>query len=70
MCFVGGELDTDDPAEVAAVRRAMLTARGEIKEIGPDQPAVGQVEATPAALDAALVRTLRARWRDEELDQL
>lgn len=68
--FVDGTLDTNNPDEVAAVRRAMRTARGEIREVKSDGPVTGTVEATPQTLAAAIERIIKAIRRDEELDQL
>jgi len=68
--FVGSMLDTENVDEVAAVRRVLATARGEIKELSVDGPVVGTVEATPQALAVAIERLTRAIARDEELDQL
>jgi len=68
--FIDGQLSTAAEAEVRAVRQAMKTARGEIREIAAAAPVKEPEEALPQVLEAALQRTLRAIWRDEELDLL
>lgn len=68
--FAHGILDTENEDEVRAVRHAMATARGEIRELSVDGPVVGTVEALPQALAVAIERLVKAIRRDEELDQL
>lgn len=68
--FADGVLETDDPAEIAAVRTALRSARGQIVELRADAPPAAATEASPQALSAALGRLMAEIARNEELDAL